>query len=225
MFIARKFRRKTVFLFILLATFSLILYGSALAAETASTGGHGSDQQGTEQGAVEGGEGAGHGADRSADLKDLLYRFMNFAVLVIVLIWAIKKAGVKQLIAARIEDIKQKMADLKKGKETSESQYREIEKKLEAFEAERKEIIEQYKKEGLAEKEKIIAEAKERVKQIIEQAEFTIQQEIQSAKDRLKQEVVDLAAQKAQEIIAQEMTESDQDLLVNDFIERVGKLH
>jgi len=222
---AGKIRRKTIFLFILLATFSLVLYGSAFAAETASTGGHGSEQAGAEHGTTEGDEGAGHGADSSAALKDLLYRFMNFAVLVIILIWAMKKAGVKQLIAARIEDIKQKMADLKKEKETSESQFREIEKKLEAFEAERKEILEQYKKEGLAEKEKIIAEAKKRVKQIIEQAEFTIQQEIQSAKDRLKQEVVDLAAQKAQEIVAQEMTESDQDLLVNDFIERVGKLH
>ncbi|GAG38310.1 unnamed protein product, partial [marine sediment metagenome] len=61
--------------------------------------------------------------------------------------------------------------------------------------------------------------------QIIEQAELTIQREIQSARDRLKQEVVDLAAQKAQEIIAKKLTEEDQDRLVNEFIERVDKIH
>ena len=77
----------------------------------------------------------------------------------------------------------------------------------------------------MAEKERIVADARERVKGIIAQAELTIQQEIHSAKDRLKQEVVNLAAQKAQEIITKKLTDKDQDHLVNDFIERVGKLH
>ena len=61
--------------------------------------------------------------------------------------------------------------------------------------------------------------------QIIEQSELTIQQEIQAARDRLKHEVVELAAQKAREIIEKEMDEKDQDNLVNEFIERVGKIH
>jgi F0F1-type ATP synthase membrane subunit b/b' len=36
---------------------------------------------------------------------------------------------------------------------------------------------------------------------------------------------VNLSAQKAQEIIAREMKDEDQDRLVQDFIERVGKIH
>ena len=57
------------------------------------------------------------------------------------------------------------------------------------------------------------------------QAELTIQQEMQSAKERLRREVMDLAAEKAQETIANEMTDEDQDRLVSEFIERVGKIH
>ncbi len=34
-----------------------------------------------------------------------------------------------------------------------------------------------------------------------------------------------LAAEKAKETIANEMTDEDQDRLVNEFIERVGKIH
>ena len=168
---------------------------------------------------------AAGGADRSADLKDLLYRFMNFALLVIILVWAIKKANVKALFAARTEEIKEKLEQLKKDKEESESKYREIERKLREFEAQRLEIIEDFKKEGLAEKERIIAEAKTKASQILEQSERTIAQELQAAKDRLKQEVVDLAAQKAGEIISNNITEQDQDNLVDDFIERVGDVH
>jgi F0F1-type ATP synthase membrane subunit b/b' len=37
--------------------------------------------------------------------------------------------------------------------------------------------------------------------------------------------VLALATRQAEEIIAREMTEKDQDRLVNDFIERVGKGH
>jgi len=41
----------------------------------------------------------------------------------------------------------------------------------------------------------------------------------------LKEEMVGLAAKRAQEILSTEMTDKDQDLLVDDFIERVGKIH
>ena len=112
-----------------------------------------------------------------------------------------------------------------KEKEEAESRCQDVEKQLKDFEEKRRAIIDQFRKEGLAEKEKIIAEAKERVTQIIEQSELTIQQEIQAARDRLKHEVVDLAAQKAREIIEKEIDEKDQDNLVNEFIERVGKIH
>ncbi len=192
---------KTIVLIFLLVAFSLFFYGPALAVSGSAP------------------------ADRSADLRDLLYRFINFTLLVIILIWAMKKANIKDLFSKRIEDIRQKLDTLKKEKEEAEEKYQTIDKKLKAFEKERIEIIEQYKQEGEAEKERIIAEANLRVEQIIEQSEATIQQEIQAAKDRLKQEVVNLSAQKAQEIIAREMKDEDQDRLVQDFIERVGKIH
>jgi F-type H+-transporting ATPase subunit b len=168
----------------------------------------------------------GHeGADRSGDLVDLLYRAINFALLAIILFWALKKVGIKDFFSARSEEIRQRLDDLKKGKEEAENRYQEMEKKLREFGDEKEEIIEQFKREGLAEKEKIIAEAKERVQQIIEQAELTIQQEMGAARDRLKEEVVGLATEKAQEIISKEITDKDQEQLVDEFIERVGKTH
>jgi F-type H+-transporting ATPase subunit b len=170
-----------------------------------------------------GGEVPGH--DRSGDLKDLLYRFINFALMVVILFVILKKVGIKQFFVSRSEAIKRKLDELKNAKEEAEKKYRTLEQKLEEWETKRKNLIEQFKAEGLAEKERIIAEAEKRAKQILDQAEATIQQEMKGASERLKAEVVALATQRAEAIIARRITESDQDKLVDDFIERVGKGH
>ena len=168
---------------------------------------------------------AGGGADRSGDLLDLLYRFINFALLVIILFIVLRKVPLKEYFSSRIEGIKKELEDLKKQREAAERKAQELESKLKAFEGERKEILAQYRADGLAEKERILAEARDRAKQILEQAELSIQYEMQSAKEKLKQDVVALAAQRAEEIIAREMTDKDQDRLVDEFIEKLGKTH
>ena len=171
-------------------------------------------------------EGGGHGGtDESRRLWDLGARFLNFALLVIILFVVIRKTGVKDFFSARREEISKKFEDLKEERDTAESRYRELEAELKAFETKKKEIIQQFEAEGIAEKERIIAEAEERAKQILEQAGLTIQREIQAARDRLTGEMVEAAAQQAQVIIEKEIKGSDQDQLVNEFIERVENLH
>jgi len=171
-------------------------------------------------------EGGGHGgAQESGQMADLLSRTINFVLLIVILYFAVRKAGVTDFFKDRREKIKQKLDDLRTGKEVAEQRYSELEKRLEEFEAKKGEILEQFKAEGLAEKERIIAEAKERAEQMVAQAELTVRREIQGAKSRLQAELFDIAAQKAQEIIVREIKEKDQDHLINEFIERVEKLH
>lgn len=199
--VKRPFLRGKGVLMVTLIAGCMLLCGIALAAEPA------------------------HGQDRSADLRDLLYRFINFTLLVIILFVVLRKVGIKQFFVSRTEAIKKKLEELKAGKEEAERKYRELETRLREFEGKKQEIFEQFKAEGIAEKERIVNEARMRVDQILEQAEATIQQEVQAARDRLKGDVLALATMHAEEIIAREMTEKDQDRLVNDFIERVGKGH
>lgn len=168
---------------------------------------------------------AAGGGDRSADLLDLLYRFINFALLVIILFIVLRKVPLKEYFSSRIEGIKKELEDLKRQREAAEAKAQDLESKLKAFEVERKDILAQYRVDGLAEKERILAEARVRAKQILEQAEVTIRHEMQTAKEKLKQEIVALAAQRAEEIIAREMTDSDQDRLVSEFIDKLGKTH
>ena len=172
-----------------------------------------------------GGGGEEAAADSGAKLKDLGYRFLNFALLVIIIFVVVRKTAIKDFFANRREEIKKKFEDLQAEKDSAEKRYQELEQKLKDFEKQKQEIIEQFKAEGTAEKEKIIAQAQERAKYILEQADLTIQREMQAAKDKLKQDVVDAAAQRALEIISEEIKDTDQDQLVEEFIERVGKGH
>ncbi len=165
-------------------------------------------------------EEAGHG-DEGA-LKDLLARSINFALLVLILAVVLKKSNAFGFFSNRVEEIKRKMARLEEEKEEAEAKYREIKKKLEEFEDEKESILNEARREGEAEKQKIISEAETRVAQMMEQVESTIRQEVEEAKARLKQEVADMAAVKAKGIIERELNEEDQDRLVTDFINRVG---
>ena len=166
-----------------------------------------------------------HGGDRTADLLDLLYRFMNFALMVIILIWAVRKAGLKESLAVRIEGIRQSLETLRAEREGSRARYLELEQKIKNFEAEKEGILEQFRKEGEAEKVRIISEARKRAEQIAEQSGLIIAREIQSAKERLQRDVMNLAAQRAQEVIRKTITDKDQDRLVNEFIGKVEKIH
>jgi len=171
-----------------------------------------------------GAEGA-HEQDRTADLKDLGYRFLNFALLVVILGYFIKKAKLAEYLSARIDEIRTRLDDQKKAKEEAEKRFQEIEIKLRDFESKKRDILEEYRKEGLAEKERIIRDARERADQIVVQSEATIKQELLSVRNRLKQEIVDLAIGQARDIIQKEINEKDHDDLINEFITKVGRLN
>jgi F-type H+-transporting ATPase subunit b len=208
------------FSIVLLVIFPLFLFSPAAAVEN----GHSADNKSVQTAVKETGHEARNGENRRGDLTDLLYRFENFALLVLI-IFVFRKEILRLMgpPSARREEIKHRLLDLKRDKEDAEIKCREAESRLKDFEIKTKEIIDQYKKEGLAEKEKIISDAKEKARQLIVQSEMAIRQEMESARHRLRQEIVELAAQRALEIISREMDERDDDNLINEFIEKVAE--
>jgi F-type H+-transporting ATPase subunit b len=214
-------RRLSIHFFstVLLIILPLFLFSPADAAENR----HSADNESVQNAVKETGREDGNGENRRGDLIDLLYRFENFALLVLILFVCIKKFRLMDHLSARREEIKHRLLDLKRDKEDAEMKCHEAESRLRDFEIKRKEIIDQYKKEGLAEKEKIISDAKERARRLVAQSEMTIRQEMESARHRLRQEIIEHAAQRALEIISREMDERDNDNLINEFIEKVTK--
>lgn len=167
----------------------------------------------------------GGGAESHDQMMNLFYRILNFVLLVIILVVVIKKTNMLRFFGERREEIKEKLAALTKERQAAENRSKELEAKLQEFEIQKKDILEQFRAEGAKEKARIIAEARERAAQLISQADHTIEREVQAASERLKREVVDMAAQRAEAVIAKEIKDSDQDHLVDEFIKSVEKLH
>jgi F-type H+-transporting ATPase subunit b len=173
-------------------------------------------------GTGEGEEGATEG-DRSGDLLDLLYRFITFTLLVVILVIFVRKAKVMDFLSVRTDEIRKRLEDLKREKEEAEKKYRDVEGSLRDFESKKVEILEEYRREGIAERNRIIEEARVRVQQIIANSEAALEQEIRSLKNQLKRDIVETAIGQAKEIILKEIKEKDNDDLINEFVERVRK--
>jgi len=168
---------------------------------------------------------AAGGLDPDGEVRDLMYRILNFGVLLIILIFAARKFKLKDFFTSRSEGIKSRLATLQQQKEEAEKRCGELEAALAGFQSERDEIIRKFRAEGEAERDRIIADATEKAHQILAQADMTIRRELKNTEDRLRSELAGSVEAMARELIAETMTDKDQEFLVDEFIKRVERLH
>lgn len=165
---------------------------------------------------------AGHHA---AQMKDFMWRCIDFAALVVILVWAIKKADVKGSLAARRTGIERTLKEAVAAKEAAEKKFQEYSQRLDQANQEIEVISANMKKEGELEKERIIAEAQAAADRIKAQAESAAAQEVLKAKEELKAEAAKLAVEIAEQKIVKNIAKGDQDKLVGDYISKVVTLH
>jgi F-type H+-transporting ATPase subunit b len=169
-----------------------------------------------------GAEGAPAGGSLSpAKLKDLLWRTLNFAVLLVVLIKVLSKP-IANGLRARQQSIKEQFTDLEERKAEADKAYQTYEEKLASIDQEVSNIIQAATAQGEAEKERIINEANRAAEDIKRQAGMAIQHELAEAKLRLREEVANQATVVAEELIRKNLQEADQVKLIEDYLAKVG---
>ena len=152
---------------------------------------------------------------------DLLWRTMNFAVLLIVLVKVLSKP-IANGLRARQQSIKEQFTDLEERKAEADSAYQTYEAKLASIEQEVTDIVQSAVEQGEAEKERIIEEANRAAEDIKRQAEMAIQHELTQAKLQLREEVANQAVMMAEELIKKNLQETDQVKLIEDYLAKVG---
>jgi len=152
---------------------------------------------------------------------DLLWRTLNFAVLLIVLVKVLSKP-IANGLRARQQSIKEQFSDLEERKAEADRAYKTFEEKLSTIDGEVSEIIQSAVAQGEAEKERIIEEANRAAEDIKRQAEMAIQHELAEAKLKLREEVANQAVVMAEELIRKNLQEADQVKLIEDYLAKVG---
>jgi F-type H+-transporting ATPase subunit b len=153
-----------------------------------------------------------------------LFKFINFAVLVAILV---KFAGkpLKNYLQSRSTGVQEKLDEadrlFKEAGELKKEYQSRLSKLDDEIEAFKKTILEDTEKE----KKKIIDEATEFATRIKEQAKLTYQQEIREMTNRIKEEIAKLTMERAEKLIIEQYSHKDHELMVNEFIEKLRSLN
>jgi F-type H+-transporting ATPase subunit b len=178
-------------------------------------------------GCASGGEGAAHGSGHggAAQWKDFMWRCIDFAALVLIMVWAVKKADMKKALADRQAGIDKALREADEMKVAAEKKFAEYNAKLAQANKEAEDLQKIIREDGLAEKARIVAEAKIAADRIKDQAKVMADQEIVRARTELREEASRLAVQLAEQTLKSAMGPADQDRLVGEYLTKVVELH
>ncbi|MBS3757638.1 MAG: ATP synthase F0 subunit B [Desulfobacterales bacterium] len=165
--------------------------------------------------------GGDHGGGGGWEATDT-YRVMNFVVLLALLIFLLRKP-VSQFLGGRIKGIQEQLDDLEVKKKAAEQKLAEYNDRLAKLSEEEEQIIEQYRQQGKAAREKILEAAEASAAKLEEQARRTIDHEFNQAKKQLETEVLEKAIAKAEDKLRKGITEDDQRLLIDEYLNEVVK--
>jgi len=148
------------------------------------------------------------------------WRVMNFVVLVVALIFILRKP-ISQALSSRIKDIREQLESLETQKAEAEKQLAQYNEKLSQLESEAEKIVEDYIKQGNEAKAKILKEAEATAEKLQVQARRNIEHEFGKARQELQREVVEKSLAKAEETLKKTITAQDQDKLVDEYLDKV----
>ncbi|MBI5892348.1 MAG: ATP synthase F0 subunit B [Deltaproteobacteria bacterium] len=155
--------------------------------------------------------------------SDLIWRVINFAVLVGIIYFLLAKK-LKNFLQERRESIKKALEEAKAAKQEAEKKYREYDAKVALLDKKVLEIANELKAEGIAERDRLVADAQRAAEKIKEQARITIEQEIKKAKENIKAELAGIAVIMAEEILRKEIKPDDQERLIKEYLDKM-RLH
>ncbi len=163
----------------------------------------------------------GEGGHNSSWL-DLLWRVMNFGILLVLLYILLKKFRLKEVLSRRSEGIAKAMKDAEEAKETARKGLEEIQNRLRQKDKEIEAIINTARIDGEKEKVSLTQEGERIGEGIIRQARENIDQEVRKAKDSLRKEVVNLALELAEGNIKKNLKREDQEKILMEYIKEVS---
>jgi len=170
---------------------------------------------------------AGHGEAEGHDhhkLIDFGWRVLNVGIILGALYYFSARA-IKGFFGGRRDAIKASMEDAIADKEDAQKKFDEYSAKLDKATDEIEGISKMIQEQGLAEKEKIIEDAKKTAEKMKVDTQARMEQEFKKMRNELRVEAAELAVQMAEAILEKQVEKTDHDVMVKDFIDRMVRLN
>lgn len=166
---------------------------------------------------------AAGGTYSDAQIKDIIYRLLNFSVFAIILFVVLRKP-LPKFFRERREAIARNLEYLETQSRNLDEQREMLNKQIAEIASERDAILAQYERMGQKEAERLIADAKTAAENIIKKTEAAMDLEIKSARQALMNEIVKLSTETAAELVKENINQDDQKRLTGEFMAQVEKL-
>jgi F-type H+-transporting ATPase subunit b len=200
--------------FLVLLLFTVLTVGSALP--TFAQEKH--DEHPAE--ATEGGDLAAEGAHHEEGPLQTVFRWVNFLVLFGGLAYLLRKP-MSEFFTQRSQDITAGLQRAQDAQATAHARMDEIEQRLASLSAEVSALRSAAEKESMAEREKILTDAKREVERVIERSRQEIDRVARSIEREIKETVADAVIDRAGKRLRTEMTPDDQKGVVVRFIKKL----
>lgn len=163
-----------------------------------------------------GAEEAAHGGE----WKEWLWKMLNFAVLVAILVKFLNKP-LKEFLKKRTELIEKSLKEAKEAKELAEKALAEVEERLKLKDKEIEEILARTRVSAEKEQGLLIQQGEQMKEKILEQAKNNIDYELRLAKEAIKAEAVEVAMELAERKLRDKLTKEEQMRLIEESLKRM----
>jgi F-type H+-transporting ATPase subunit b len=150
----------------------------------------------------------------------LFFPILNFVLLIAVLIYFVRQPA-QAYFSDRRDRIADELRTAAQLKKDAEERYAKWQRRLADLETELESIRETSLERAATEREHILADARATADRIRRDASTAIEQELRRARNRLREEASDLAVELAEGILREQVTTTDRDRLLDEFIARV----
>jgi len=151
-----------------------------------------------------------------------LWKFINLAIFVIALVFAMRKFGVPEIFRARKETIRSELAKAQQERDQALAKLKEVEERLGRLDTDVAAIQEQSKREAAEERERIARSTETEIAKLGEQATREIESAGKAAKKELRRYTAEQSVQLAGQLIRREMKPEDDARLIASNIEDLG---
>lgn len=151
---------------------------------------------------------------------DIVKQLVNFAILVAVLVYFLRKP-LSTYLKERSEMMRKSIEDASRAREEAAAKLSVIETRMSGLSGEIAEMNRRMSAEAEVEALRIRETAQAEIERVRIQAHFAADQEVKKAKEELRKEAAALATGAAEEIVRKALTPEDQERLVKENIEKI----
>ncbi|UCG79416.1 MAG: F0F1 ATP synthase subunit B [Nitrospirota bacterium] len=163
---------------------------------------------------------ASSGGGHETSMMDWVWRFVNFGILVAVLVIFLGKP-MKEYFKQRTELIERSIKEASDAKAAAEKALKEVEDKLTLKEQEIDKIMDAAKRTGEADRDRMISDGEKMSEKIREQARVNIDQELKNAREQLKADAAMLSLEIAEKKIKDKISKDDQIKILEESLKKI----